>query len=74
MQDLKRKIKAKKIASKWIWDGLGLNLGRLWDGLGRLLVSFGHLLVVSWLFKSNFLEALFQDGTQEASWNDLGSI
>ena len=74
MQDLRRKIKAKKIASKWIWDGLGLNLGRLWDGLGRLLGSFGCFLVVSWRSKSNFLKALVQDGPQEASGIDLGLI
>ena len=49
-------------------------MGGLWDGLGRLLASFGRLLVVSWLFKSNFLEALVQDGPQEASWIDLNSI
>ena len=50
-----------------IWEGFGT----VWDVSWAL---FGRLLVVSWLFKSNFLEALVQDGPQEASWIDLGSI
>ena len=70
MQDLRRKIKAKKIASKWIWDGLGLNLGRLWDGLGRLLGSFWCFSVVSWPFKIEFLGSI----GPRWPWIDLGSI
>ena len=50
------------------------NLGSLWDGLGRLLGCFGRLLVVLGPSKSNFLEALVQDGLHEASGIDLGSV
>ena len=74
MQDLRKKIKAKKLLQNWIWDGLGLNLGGLWDDLGRLLAPFGRLWVVTWPFRIEFLEALVQDCPQEAFGIDLGSI
>ena len=52
MQDLREKIKAKKLPQIWIWERLGLNLGGLWDGLKRLLDSFGRVLVITWPIKS----------------------
>ena len=64
MQDLRKKIKDKKIASK-------LDLGRSWTQLGRALGRSGTLLGHS---ESNFLEALVEDCPQEASGIDLGSI
>ena len=34
-----------------IWEDLGLHLGGGWDGLGRLLATFGRPLVVFLVFK-----------------------
>ena len=46
MQILNVKKKARKHAKKWIWEGLGLNLGRVWDALGRLLAALRRLLLI----------------------------
>jgi hypothetical protein len=35
---------------KWLWDGLGLHLGRFWDSLGPLWGTFGRFLVVFLVF------------------------
>ena len=50
MQIVNRKIKAQKRLKKWIWEGLGLHLGGVWDGLGRLLGALGRLLAVFGVF------------------------
>ena len=72
MQILNGKKKATKCLKKWIWEGLGLHLGRVWDGLGLL----SELLGASGPFfdrsKSNFYKALVQEGLQEAFWIDFG--
>ena len=44
MQNAHRKMTAKKNVKKWVWDGLGLHLGRLWAGLGTLWAARGRLL------------------------------
>ena len=50
MQLWSRKIKSQKSRQNWIWEGLGLHLGGGWDGLGRLLSTFDHFLVVFLMF------------------------
>ena len=56
----------------------GRVLGSVWEGVGRLLGVSWLLLGASWPFfgrsKSSFFRALLEDGLQEASWIDLGSI
>ena len=42
MQILNVKKKASKHEKTWIWEGLGLNLGGVWDALGRLLAARGR--------------------------------
>ena len=44
------KKKAPNLLKKWIWEGLGLHLGRVWDGLGRLLGALGRFLVAFLVF------------------------
>ena len=44
MQILDVKKKAPKWLQNWIWEGLGLRLGGIWDGLGGLLGTFGRFL------------------------------
>ena len=46
MQILDVKKKAPKWLQNWIWERLGLRLGRIWDGLGGLLDTFAGFLVV----------------------------
>ena len=74
MQDLRRKIKIKKIAS----NGFGMDLSSIWEGCGTVWDVSWALLGAFWSFhgrsKSNFLKALVQDGPQEASGIDLGLI
>ena len=41
----------KKTPKNLILEGLELNLGRVWDALGRLVVAFGRILAVFWTFK-----------------------
>ena len=48
MQNLHYKMKANKMLKKLIWGGLGLHLGRVWDGLGTLWASLGSLVLVYW--------------------------
>ena len=38
----------KNYLKKYIWDGLGVNLGAVWDTLGRPLATFGCILAVFW--------------------------
>ena len=42
MQILNVKKKAPKWLQNWIWEGLGLRLGGIWDSLGGLLGTFGR--------------------------------
>ena len=35
-----------KWPKKWIWDDLGLNLGRVWEGFGALLGALGGFWAV----------------------------
>ena len=39
-----------KYPKKWIWEGLGLHLGGVWDGLGRPLGTFERFLVAFLIF------------------------
>ena len=43
MQIWNGKTKAKKSPKNRIWEGLGLHLGGVWHGLGRLLGALGRL-------------------------------
>ena len=52
MQICRGKMKAKKSLKNWIWEGLGLHLGGLWERLRRILGALGPFLAVSWAFKS----------------------
>ena len=56
----------------------GRVLGCIWEGFGAVLGLLVVLSAASWLFfgrsKSNFFQALAQDGLQEGFWSDLGSI
>ena len=44
--NLEREKNTSKHAKTWIWEGLGLNLGGVWDALGRLLAALGRLLLI----------------------------
>ena len=48
-------IRSKKLLKKWIWEGLGLHLGRGWGALGHLLVAPGRFLAISGAFKIELL-------------------
>ena len=74
MQILDVKNKAPKWLQNWIWEGLGLRLGGIWDGLGGLLGTFGGFLAVFWCSESAFFHASVQDGVQEAFWSDFGGF
>ena len=45
-------IEAKKSPKNWIWEGLGLHLGGVWERLWRLLGALGPFLAVFGAFKS----------------------
>ena len=74
MQILSGKKKATKCLKTWIWEGLGLYLGKVSDGLGRLFGTFGGFFTVFWCSKLIFFQPWVQDGVQEAFWIDFGSI
>ena len=42
--------KTPNLLKKWIWEGLGLRLGRVWDGLGRLWGALKRFLVAFLVF------------------------
>ena len=44
-------MKSKKSIKNWIWEGLGLHLGRVWEALGRLLDALGSILAIFGAFK-----------------------
>ena len=50
MQILSIKKKATKCFKTWIWEGLGLYLGGVWDGLVRLLGTFEGFFAVFLVF------------------------
>ena len=41
LQILSCKKNVQKSLKKWIWEGLGLHFGRVWDGLGPLFGGLG---------------------------------
>ena len=41
----------KKAPKNLILEGVRLNLGRVWDALGSLVVTFGRILTLFWTFK-----------------------
>ena len=81
MQIWNRKIKPKKLQKKWIWEGLGVHLGRVWDALGRLMATFSQFWAYFgriWAFfgrsKSYLFQAWVRNELQEAFWVDFGSL
>ena len=74
MQFSSGKKRSTKWPEKWIWKGLGLHLGEVWDALGHLLATFGRILVVFGRSKSYLFKALVQDELQEAFWVDFGLL
>ena len=46
-----KKKHAKKTPKNLILEGLEPNLGRVWDALGSLVVTFGRILTLFWTFK-----------------------
>ena len=55
MQIRIRKIHAKKSVQDWVWEGLGLHLGRVWGALGSLLGALGRFWAVLGPFKTPLL-------------------
>ena len=51
MQNWNGKKIAEKSDKNWIWEGLGLDLGVVWDGLEPLLDALGSFFAVSLAFK-----------------------
>ena len=78
MQILDVKKKAPKWLQNWIWEGLGLRLGKIWDGLGSLLSTFGGFLAVFWVFWINLFSSIGPRwglrGLLERSWIDFGGF
>ena len=50
MQISDGKNQARKSLQNWIWEGLGLHLGGVWDGLGLFWRPLGGFLVVFLVF------------------------
>ena len=69
-----RRIQAKNSLKNRIWEGRGLPLGKVWDGLGRLLGALGRLLAVFRALKIELFKALVQDGLQDAFWINFGKV
>ena len=76
MQIFDVKKKAPKWLQNWIWEGLGLRLGRICDGLGNLLGTFANFLAVFWTFKIQFFSGIgprwAPRGLLNRFWVDLG--
>ena len=49
-------------------------MARVWGALGRLLATFGRIVLVFWAFKAISFKALVQDELQKAFWIDFGRI
>ena len=71
MQILNLEKNHPKHAKKWIWEGLGLNLGGVWDALGRLLAALGRLLLI---FVDVLNDVFFKHGSKMDSKTPFGSI
>ena len=67
-------MKNQKSIKNWIWEGLGLHLGGVWDGLGRLLDTFGRFLAVFWVFQIILFSNMGQHGPKMSSKRPLASI
>ena len=67
-------MKNKKSIKNWIWEGLGLHLGGVWDGLGRLLGTFGRFLAVLGVFYIILFSNMGQHGPKMSSKRPLASI
>ena len=78
MQIWSQKKKATKCVKKWIWEGLGLHLEGVWDGLGRLLGTSGRFLAVFLVFKIEFFLNMGLQwpprGLLDRFWVDLGRV
>ena len=78
MQILNVKEKTPKHIKKWIWEGLGLNLGGGWDALGRLLAALGRLLLTFLTFPMMFFSSMGPRLTPrhllDQFWEGLGRI
>ena len=70
--------KATKCLTKWIREGLGLHLEGGWDGLGRLLATFGRFLVVLGMFWISLLSSIGlrwgPEGLLDRFWKGSGKI
>ena len=68
----------KKTSENPIKIYFGRVLASIWEGFGTVLGLLGVLFAASWLFvgrsKSNFFQALAQNGLQEGFWMDFGSL
>ena len=53
--NLRPEKNTQKKPKNLILERLGLNLGRVWDALGRLGATFGRILTVCWTFQIIFL-------------------
>ena len=53
-----KKIKATSSPKNWIWEGLGLHLGGVWDGLGPLWGALGRLLGFFWTLKIELFKGM----------------
>ena len=53
-----RKITVKKSLQSWLWEGLGLHSGRVWDALGRPLGTLGRLVLAFWSFKDDLFASM----------------
>ena len=60
MQIWSSKKKATKCLKTWIWEGLGLHLGKVWEGLGRLLDALERFFNVFPQFFSIFGASSFE--------------
>ena len=58
MQSWRGKNNVPKLLKQWIWGGLGLHLGGVWDGLGPLMGALGRLLAVFWTFKDELFSSM----------------
>ena len=78
MQIWNGKKKATKGLKKWIWEGLGLHLGRVWAALGGLLDTFGCFLAVFLVFQFIILSIINLKwgprGLLDRFWEGLGRI
>ena len=76
MQILNKEKQAKKSLKNQIWEGLGLHLGVVWDGLGPLWVALGRFLLVFLVFKIELFSSMgprwAPRGLLDGFWIDFG--